>query len=81
MSSRAAVSTFISQNDWSGKTVISFMTNAGWPGNVIKNIKTSCKGAEFRAEKEIKFSSSKLDSMVTSEEKLDNCINSIIKNK
>lgn len=51
-----AVLSFLSNNNFSGKTVIPFMTNAGWPGTVIKDMKAACKGATFAHEKEIKFS-------------------------
>lgn len=51
-----AVLTFLSANDFSGKTVVPFMTNAGWPGHVIKDMKAACKGATFAHEMEIKFS-------------------------
>ena len=52
-----AVSTFLTQEDFSGKTVVPFMTNGGWPGHVIKDMKAACKGAEFACEKEIRFDS------------------------
>ena len=39
------------------KTVIPFMTNGGWPGNVIKDMKTACKGADIKCEMQIQFDS------------------------
>lgn len=33
-----AVARFFSDNDWTGKTVVPFMTNAGWPGTVIEDM-------------------------------------------
>ena len=33
-----AVLTFLTENDFSGKTIIPFMTNGGWPGHVIKDM-------------------------------------------
>jgi flavodoxin len=33
-----AVSTFFSQTDLAGKTVVPFMTNGGWPGTVISDM-------------------------------------------
>lgn len=39
-----AVLTFLITNDFSGKTVIPFMTNGGWPGHVIKDMQANCKG-------------------------------------
>ena len=38
-----AVLTFLTTNDFTGKTVIPFMTNGGWPGHVIKDMKASAK--------------------------------------
>ena len=35
-----AVLTFLHTESFADKTVIPFMTNAGWPGNVIKDMKT-----------------------------------------
>ena len=34
-----AVLTFINANNWNGKNVVPFMTNGGWPGHVIKDMK------------------------------------------
>ena len=33
-----AVKTFLHRYDFAGKTVVPFMTNAGWPGHVIQDI-------------------------------------------
>ena len=52
-----AVLSFLEQQDFSGRTVIPFMTNGGWPGHVIKDMKTACKGAKFAYEKKIRFDS------------------------
>ena len=35
-----AVKTFLHQQDFTGKTVVPFMTNGGWPGHVIKDMKS-----------------------------------------
>lgn len=48
-----AVLTFLTVNDFTGKTVIPFMTNGGWPGHVIKDMKDKCKGAAFAHEMQI----------------------------
>jgi len=60
-----AVLSFLSENNWNGKTVIPFMTNGGWPGRVIKDMKKACKGATFEHEKEIQFDSTGGDRMET----------------
>jgi flavodoxin len=52
-----AVLTFLSENNFSDKTVIPFMTDAGWAGTVIKDMtKVAQKnGAVVKNAKEIKF--------------------------
>ena len=52
-----AVLTFLHTESCADKTVIPFMTNAGWPGNVIKDMKTACKGADIKCEMQIQFDS------------------------
>lgn len=52
-----AVKTFLEANDFTGKTVIPFMTNDGWPGHVIKDMKQAAKGAEFGPSLEVQFDS------------------------
>lgn len=62
-----AVLTFLTENDFSGKTVIPFMTNGGWPGHVIKDMKAKCKGADFMHEMQIQFDSMGKDHLETEE--------------
>ena len=52
-----AVLTFMHTESFADKIVIPFMTNAGWPGNVIKDMKTVCKGADIKYEMEVQFDS------------------------
>ena len=52
-----AVRTFLHTESFADKTVIPFMTNAGWPGNVIKDMKKVCKGADIKCEMQIQFDS------------------------
>lgn len=54
-----AVLSFLSSNDFSGKVVVPFMTNAGWPGTVIKDMTAVAKkqGAQVEHAHEFKFSS------------------------
>ena len=63
--------TFLTANDWTGKTVIPFMTNGGWPGHVIEDMKKACQGAAFAHEKEIRFDSDGGSRMVTPKTELD----------
>lgn len=65
-----AVLTFLSAQDFTGKTVIPFMTNGGWPGHVIKDMKANCKGAEFAHEMEIQFDSTGGAHLETPEKKI-----------
>ena len=66
-----AVLTFLEGQDFSGKTVIPFMTNGGWPGHVIGDMKKACKGAEFACEMEVKFDSQGGDHLETPQAELD----------
>lgn len=63
--------------DFTGKTVIPFMTNGGWPGHVIKNMKENCKGAAFAHEMQIQFDSKGKDHLETSEEVITEWIGQI----
>ncbi len=69
-----AVLTFLSENDWSGKKVIPFMTNGGWPGHVIEDMSKECKGAEIIQPMEIKFDSQGGPVLKTSESEIDEWI-------
>ena len=40
-----AVKTFLHGQNFAGKTVVPFMTNGGWPGRVIKDMKAASPGA------------------------------------
>ncbi len=62
-----AVLTFLKGQDWAGKTVIPFMTNGGWPGHVIKDMKEVCRGARTICEFEARFDSNGGDQMETRE--------------
>lgn len=62
-----AVLSFLTEHSWQGKTVIPFMTDGGWPGHVIEDIKKACRGAAFENEMEIRFDSTGGADMVTPE--------------
>ena len=66
-----AVKTFLHQNDFTGKTVVPFMTNGGWPGHVIKDMKNACPGAEFACEMQVKFDSNGGDHLETPESRIE----------
>lgn len=52
-----AVRTFLHEQSFAGKTVVPFMTNGGWPGHVIKDMKAACSGAAFACEMQVRFDS------------------------
>ena len=52
-----AVLTFISSQDWHGKTVIPFQTDGGWPGHLMEDIRKECFGADIKYPMEIRFDS------------------------
>ncbi len=62
-----AVLTFLNGQDWKGRTVVPFMTNGGWPGHVIRDMKAACHGAETVCEREVRFDSNGGDHMETTE--------------
>lgn len=72
-----AVLTFLSSQNWEGKTVIPFMTNGGWPGHVIEDMKAICKGADFKCEKEIQFDSTGGDRLETSAQEIEAWMNQV----
>lgn len=72
-----AVKTFLEDNDFSGKTVIPFMTNGGWPGHVIKDMTKAVKGAKVEHAMEIQFDSNGGDKQVTSQKAVDDWIRKI----
>ena len=62
-----AVRTFLHGQDFTGKTVVPFMTNGGWEGHVIADLKTACHGAAFAEEFCVRFDSEGGDHMETPE--------------
>ena len=66
-----AVKTFLHQNDLNGKIVVPFMTNGGWPGHVIKDMKNACEGATIACEMRVKFDSNGGDHLETPETKIE----------
>ena len=74
-----AVRTFLHENDFSGKTVVPFMTNGGWPGHVIKDMKSFCKGAEVVCDMQVQFDSTGGSRLETSQDKINKWIQSVKK--
>ena len=74
-----AVRTFLHGNSFAGKIVIPFMTNGGWPGHVIKDMKAFCKGADTVCEMQVRFDSEGGSTLVTPIEKITQWINQVQK--
>ena len=72
-----AVKTFLHQQDFTGKTVVPFMTNGGWPGHVIKDMKVACKGANVVCDMQIQFDSTGGSNLETPQEQINEWIQSV----
>lgn len=72
-----AVKTFLHEQDFTGKTVIPFMTNGGWPGHVIKDMKNACTGAKVVCDMEIQFDSTGGNRLETPEQKIETWIKKV----
>ena len=66
-----AVKTFLHGQDFAGKTVIPFMTNGGWPGHVIRDMKSACPGAKIACEMQVWFDSNGGDHLETPENEIE----------
>ena len=74
---KSAVKTFLHQQDFTGKTVVPFMTNGGWPGHVIKDMKVACKGANVVCDMQIQFDSTGGSNLETPQEQINEWIQSV----
>lgn len=72
-----AVKTFIASQEWQGKIVIPFMTNGGWPGHVIQDMKNACAEAECLCSMEVQFDSAGGSTMKTPQRDIDAWINEV----
>ena len=72
-----AVKTFPHQQHFSGKTVIPFMTNGGWPGHVITDMKAACPAAKFACEMQVRFDSNGGDHLETPETDIEQWARSV----
>lgn len=64
-----AVMTFVNNNDLKGKTVIPFVTHAGWPGHGVQDIKKK-SGADIVFDMRVRFDSGGGDRMITPEKEI-----------
>lgn len=69
-----AVRTFLHGENFDGKRVIPFMTNGGWPGHVIRDMKVACKGADIACEMQIQYDSEGGSNLVTPMEQIEQWI-------
>lgn len=60
-----AVLTFLTSNDFTGKTVVPFQTHGGWKGHALDDMKAACKGAVFSHEKDFRFDSTGGNRLIT----------------
>ncbi|WP_432630985.1 flavodoxin [Brotaphodocola sp.] len=72
-----AVLTFLHSQNWKGKVVVPFMTNGGWPGHVIRDMKTACPGAEVTCELQVQFDSNGGDKLETPKQKIEKWAQSV----
>lgn len=47
------------------------MTNGGWPGHVIKDMKKACPGAAFACDLQVRFDSNSGDRLETPEPQIE----------
>lgn len=74
-----AVLSFLKGQDWSGITIIPFMTSGGWPGHVIKDMTDACKGAKVVCPAKIQFDSSGGAHLETPQREIDAWIEAVKK--
>ena len=72
-----AVRTFLHEQNFEGKTVVPFMTNGGWPGHVIKDMKKACKGATVACDMQIQFDSTGGSKLETPQEQIEQWIQKV----
>lgn len=72
-----AVRTFLHEQNFEGKTVVPFMTNGGWPGHVIKDMKKACKGATVACDMQIQFDSTGGSKLETPQKQIEQWIQDV----
>lgn len=72
-----AVRTFLHEQKFEGKVVVPFMTNGGWPGHVIKDMKKACKGAVVACDMQIQFDSTGGSKLETPQEQIEQWIQDV----
>lgn len=62
---------------WTGKTMVPFMTNGGWPGNVIEDMRGAAAGATFGPALEAQFDSTGGSHQETPQREVDSWIKQV----
>lgn len=70
------IRTFLKENDFSGKTIKPFATNAGWLGHTFKEIEELCPNSKVAQGMNIVFKSYS-DELVTRQEEIDNWLKTL----
>lgn len=66
-----AVASLFSAQDFSGKLVVPFVTNAGWAGSALEDMDAAAAGATVIEPMEVRFASNGGSRMVTTQGELD----------
>lgn len=72
----AVIRSFLKENNLERKTIVPFVTNAGWLGRTFKEIKELCENSNVINEMNIEFESYS-DNLVTSIDEINNWIDRI----
>ena len=72
-----AVRTFLHENDFTGKTVIPFTTNGGYPGKEIEDMEKLAVGAKIAFPTRIRFDSNGGDHLETPTEEVEEWVRKI----
>ncbi|HCY53722.1 MAG TPA: flavodoxin [Kandleria vitulina] len=72
-----AVFTFLSENDFSGKTIVPVQTHGGWPGHVIEDMENIANAKQFTNEFAVQFDSTGGDQLITDEKDILEWINQL----
>lgn len=74
-----AVATFMHNVDWTGKTVVAFQTNGGWPGHTIGDIEDAAAGATPGPSLEVVFDSTGGPNLMSDQAEIDAWVESVSK--
>lgn len=72
-----AVKTFLHSNSWHGKTVVPFMTNGGWPGTVLRDMRAVVVVPRLHRNGEFRFDSTGGPQLVTPQSAIDTWVDEV----